>query len=220
VKKNNKLKLVILGAGGNATVIASAVEDIIDAGGDYEILGYLDDIKEKGKLINNYPVLGTVPDAPSYLKDKDTMFVYSLLTAKKVNERIEKLMKLNLPMERFATLVHPQATVSRHSSLGRGVVIMPGVVISPNVSVGNFVLIYANSLIGHDVSIGDYCFVANCVSVGSTVALGKGAYLGSNSSIREKVNIGENALVGLGAVVIKDVPDGKTVVGNPAKVLS
>jgi len=219
VNKNNKQKLVILGAGGNATVIASAVEDIIAVGGNYEILGYLDDMKEKGEVINNYPVLGIIPDASSYLEDKDIMFVYSLLTAKKVDERIDKLMKLNLPIERFATLVHPQATVSRYSSLGKGVVIMPGVVVSPNVSIGNFVLIYANSLIGHDSILEDYCFIANCVSTGSTVVVKKGAYLGSNSSVREKIAIGENSLVGLGAVVLKDVPPGSTVVGNPAKVL-
>jgi len=216
--KNIK-KLIILGAGGNATVIASAVEDLIDSGAAYEIMGYLDDQKEKGRLINGYPVLGTVPDAGSFLTDRDIRFVYSLLTAKKVDERIEKLLALKLPVDRFATLVHPKAVVSRHSVLGRGAVVMPGVVVSPNVKIGDHVLIYANSLIGHDTEIDDYCFVANCVSIGSTVRMKKGAYAGSNSSIKEKVTVGKNSLVGLGAVVVKDVPPGSTVVGNPARVL-
>jgi acetyltransferase-like isoleucine patch superfamily enzyme len=33
------------------------------------------------------------------------------------------------------------------------------------------------------------------------------------------VVIGRNALVGAGAVVVSDVPDGKVVVGNPARVV-
>lgn len=216
---NANKKIIILGGGGNATVIASAVEDIIDARGGYEITGYLDDMKEKGVNINGYPILGIISEAETFLKDKDVCFVYSLLTAKKVDERAKKLEALNLPIERFVTLVHPKATVSRHSKVGYGVVIMPGVVVSPNVSIGNFVLVYANSLIGHDTNIEDYSFIANCVSIGSTVQIKRGAYLGSNSSIREKIIIGEKALVGLGAVVTKDVPPGVTVVGNPAKEL-
>ena len=33
------------------------------------------------------------------------------------------------------------------------------------------------------------------------------------------VVIGENAIVGAGSVVTKDVPDGATVVGNPARII-
>ncbi len=212
-------KIIILGAGGNSTVIASVIEDIIDTGMRYKMQGYLDDMKGKGIIINGYPVLGNISDAKSFLADKDVMFVYSLLTSKKMNERIKKLSELNLPIERFATLIHPKASVSRHAILGKGVIIMPGVVISPNVKIGNFVLIYANSLIGHDTLLEDYCFIANCVSVGSTVKIRRGAYVGSNSSVREKIIIGENSLVGLGAVVIKDVPSSATVIGNPARLL-
>jgi acetyltransferase-like isoleucine patch superfamily enzyme len=42
------------------------------------------------------------------------------------------------------------------------------------------------------------------------------ASIGSNASILPGVTIGEGATVGAGSVVTKDVPDGATVVGNPA----
>jgi len=47
----------------------------------------------------------------------------------------------------------------------------------------------------------------------------KGASIGANATILPGIVIGENAVIGAGAVVTKDVPDGVTVVGNPARRL-
>ena len=53
-------------------------------------------------------------------------------------------------------------------------------------------------------------------SVSGSVHIGRNGYLAGNI-IRNQCTIGENAFVGLGAVVVKDVEPGQTVVGNPAK---
>jgi len=45
----------------------------------------------------------------------------------------------------------------------------------------------------------------------------RGASIGSNATILCGVTIGERAVVGAGAVVTKDVADGATVAGNPAR---
>jgi acetyltransferase-like isoleucine patch superfamily enzyme len=49
--------------------------------------------------------------------------------------------------------------------------------------------------------------------------INKGAKIGANSTILPGVVIGLNALVGAGSVVVKDVPDGGVVAGNPAKLI-
>ena len=46
-----------------------------------------------------------------------------------------------------------------------------------------------------------------------------GAKIGANATLLPDVVIGRNALVGAGAVVTKDVPDSKVVVGNPARII-
>jgi len=46
-----------------------------------------------------------------------------------------------------------------------------------------------------------------------------GASIGSSATILCGVTIGENSIVGAGSVVTKDVPDGTTVFGNPAKIM-
>ena len=47
----------------------------------------------------------------------------------------------------------------------------------------------------------------------------KGAKIGANVTLLPGVVIGENALVGAGSVVVRDVPPGAVVVGNPARVI-
>ena len=48
----------------------------------------------------------------------------------------------------------------------------------------------------------------------------KSASIGANATILCGITIGKYALIGAGTVVLKDVPDHGTMVGNPAKNIS
>ncbi|MGJ0847515.1 NeuD/PglB/VioB family sugar acetyltransferase [Tissierella praeacuta] len=215
----NKKKVVIIGGVGNGTVIASVIEDIAKETGEYEVYGFLNDNEKMGSLINGYPVLGNITEEE--VKNlNDCYFVYSLISVSKAEERIKKLLDLNIPNEKLCNIIHPSVVIGSFTNLGYGVVLMPNVVISPNVKIGNNVQIYANSLIGHNTTINDYSFIANQASVGSNVLIKEGVHIGSNSSILEKVTIGEGSIVGLGAVVLRNVPPKSKVAGNPARIIS
>jgi acetyltransferase-like isoleucine patch superfamily enzyme len=47
----------------------------------------------------------------------------------------------------------------------------------------------------------------------------KGAKIGANVTLLPGVVVGENALIGAGTVVVRDVPAGAVVVGNPGRVV-
>jgi bifunctional UDP-N-acetylglucosamine pyrophosphorylase/glucosamine-1-phosphate N-acetyltransferase len=47
--------------------------------------------------------------------------------------------------------------------------------------------------------------------------IGEGAFIGSDTMLVAPVRIGKGARTGAGSVVTRDVPDGETVVGVPAK---
>jgi len=82
-------------------------------------------------------------------------------------------------------------------------------------------------------TIEDYCFIAPEVTftndnfLGRTkdrfkyhkgVTLKRGARVGANTTFLPGITVGEDALVAAGAVVTKDVPPRKIVVGVPARV--
>jgi sugar O-acyltransferase (sialic acid O-acetyltransferase NeuD family) len=102
--------------------------------------------------------------------------------------------------------------------LGR--IICPGVQITCDVSMGIGVILNLNATIGHDCVLEDFVTVLPGANISGNVTLKHGATVGTGASIREGVTIGRYAFVGMGAVVTKDVPDGETWVGNPARVLS
>jgi|GEM_PF-3583043 acetyltransferase-like isoleucine patch superfamily enzyme len=72
--------------------------------------------------------------------------------------------------------------------------------------------------IGHNADIGPHACVAAGVTLGRG-RIGEGAWIGMGATIMSGCNVGAGATVGAGAVVIRDVPPGAAVVGNPARVI-
>jgi acetyltransferase EpsM len=212
-------KIIIIGGMGNGTVALSTIEDINKNVTEWEVLGFFNDFETSE--INGYPVIGKVDreSAAEYLSNKDVFFLYTLISSKLNHKFIHKLHEMDIPDERFATIIHPTAIISKFAKIGNGVSIQPFVSVGPNVTIGNHVQIYAQSLIGHNSTLDDYSYVANNASISAAVHLRSGAYLGINCSILENTIIGEWALVGMGSVVIKDVPDFNKVVGNPSRLI-
>lgn len=103
--------------------------------------------------------------------------------------------------------------------IGEGALVSPYVTFTSNIRVGRCFHANLNSYIEHDCVIGDFVTFAPGIRCNGNVTIGDFAYIGAGAMIRQGLTIGSGAVVGMGAVVVKDVPDGVTVVGNPAKIL-
>jgi len=97
--------------------------------------------------------------------------------------------------------------------IGRGADFGPG-----------FVLIHSNGVvINTAVRGGQNIFIEHQVTIGAekqqAPVLGDDLFIGAGAKILGAVRLGNNVKVGANAVVTKDVPDGATVVGIPARVI-
>jgi len=71
--------------------------------------------------------------------------------------------------------------------------------------------------IAHNVVIGKRCVITAHAELSGSVQVGDGVWIAPNACVREKVRIGSGAVIGMGSVVTKDVPEGLTVMGAPAR---
>ena len=120
---------------------------------------------------------------------------------------------------KFATVVGQTVFRSNAAELGDGCVIAEGVYLMAKVSLGRLVRVNTAAVITHECVVGDYATIAPRAVLLGRVKVGEGAYIGANATILPGLTIGKGAIVGAGAVVTKNVPDGETWVGVPAKKL-
>ena len=214
-----KRKLIIVGGKGNGTLIASTAEDIIADGGDWEILGFLDDKYDPGGQLKflGYPVLGKVADAIRFDRP-DCFFCYGLFSAKNSIRMATKLRALGIPDDRFATLVHPTARVASGAKLGRGVCIMAFSFVGPEAHLGNHIIVHGQCYVARNSELEDYAYLAPRAYLGAEAVMKMGAYLGISVTVIERVTVGAWSVVGAGANVLKDVPEYSIAIGNPARV--
>jgi sugar O-acyltransferase (sialic acid O-acetyltransferase NeuD family) len=208
--------LVILGAGGASREIAEAIEDINRSEQTWNLLGFLDDEPTKiGRIIDGVRVLGPISSAAQY----SALFLIGIAAVRNHQARQRVVEALKVRQDRFATVVHPSASVSRYAKLGWGSAILHNVVITPDAIIGNHVIIEYGAMIGHDALVEDFVTIGPGATVSGSVRLCRGVFLGAGSVIRDGLTVSEDALVGMGAVVVRDVSSDTMVVGNPARVL-
>jgi serine O-acetyltransferase len=99
------------------------------------------------------------------------------------------------------------ATIGRNANIAPGFVILHslGVVINTNVRAGRNLVVYHNVTLGAERN--------------KSPILGDNVYIGAGAKVIGGVRIGSDVRIGANAVVSKDVPDGATVVGIPARIV-
>lgn len=211
--------LIILGTGGSSLDIVDTVADINSCQGSvvYRCIGFLDDNASLwGSSLEGVEVLGPLASAGRHA---NCLFVNGIASTNNYRAKAAIISKTEIPSHRFATVVHPTASISTRARLGAGTVVLQHAVITARAAVGDHVMILPNAVVSHDVLIGDFTSVAGGVCISGGAKIGRSCYLGTNSSIRESIEVGEGSLVGMGSVVLRDIPADSVVVGNPARVI-
>ena len=207
--------VVIFGASGHGSVVM----DCIEKEGKYKIVGFIDSVKQKGKLHNGYKILGSEYDLP-YLRDKYNLFggivaIGDNWTRKLIVNKINKI----IPDFNFISTIHPFTSIGKNVYIGNGVVVAPGVVVNANSAIGDHCFLNTNSSLGHDGELQDYSSLAPRVCVGGNFKLGKYSAICIGTHIIEDIVIEEHSVIGAGSLVLKNIEKNVVAYGSPATII-
>jgi acetyltransferase-like isoleucine patch superfamily enzyme len=131
-------------------------------------------------------------------------------------------------------IVGDQSCIRERVTLGDGCVLGRGSLIENDTTVGAGSRIQAEAYITAYSTLEQDVFIAPCVVTTNDNYMGRtesrrsemrgptirrSARIGGGAILLPGIEVGEEAFVGAGAVVTRDVPAGKLVVGSPARVL-
>jgi len=117
------------------------------------------------------------------------------------------------------TVIHPSAVLSSTCRIGAGCYIGAFAFVGPDAVVGRGCIVNTGAIVEHDCKLGEFVHMAPRSVLCGHVTIGDGTLMGAASVVRQELVIGSWAVVGCGSVVVCNVPDDETWVGNPAHPL-
>ncbi len=204
-------KLAIIGAGGHGRVVA----DLAGLLG-WESISFFDAAWKEKVTDSRWPLIG---DTSSYL-EKCNEFDGVIIAIGNCEVRWKEFLNIKKSTTSFVTLKHPFSFLSQYSAIGSGSVTFAGSVVNTDAVIGNACIINVGATVDHDCVLGNSVHVAPGAHISGGVTIGDGSWIGVGSAIKQGVHIGKNVMVGAGAVVLSDIPDNATFVGNPARIIS
>lgn len=201
------MAVVIVGAGALGREVLAALRA---AGQDVAAF-----LVEKGHP--TVPLHGvSVRDDPAAWEGGDeTRFVVAVGDGRERSRLVSRLGKA-----RFATALHPAATLGPQVVLNEGAMVLGPMNATTDVVIGPHALLNPGCTLAHDCTVGAFASLGPGVSLAGRVTISEGASLGVGVVVAPDCRIGAWAVVGAGAVVIGDVAPGATVAGVPARSLT
>lgn len=132
------------------------------------------------------------------------------------------------------TLLGDHCSIREECTVGDYCLISRNVSVNYNTSIGSYTKIMDNTHITGNMVIEDHVFISTLVATTNDNTMGREGYsedhvkgphikrnatIGAAANLLPHVVVGENCIVAAGAVVTKDIPDNKVVMGTPARVV-
>jgi sugar O-acyltransferase (sialic acid O-acetyltransferase NeuD family) len=207
--------LVVIGGGGHAR----AVMDAARSNGRFSVIGFLDPAPcaDTIALLGVQRLGGDERASEILLAEPTTTFVLGV-GAIAVSRQRQALAKIYDDVGvTWATVVHTDATVSSHSRLDPGAIVLAAAVVGPGAAIGRHAVVNNGVIVEHDVELGEHVVVGPGAILGGGSAVGAGSFVGLGAQLRDHIRLGADVTVAMGAVVVDDVPPQLTVAGVPAR---
>lgn len=208
--------IAIYGAGGFGREVACLIRMINEDEPQWNLIGFFDDVKEKGSRNEYGEILGGIDVLNSYPSALCVVFAIgnphgvATLVSKVINPFID-YPNIIAPNVRFAD--------DKNLKLGRGNIFSWDCHVSCNVEIGDFNAFNGYITIGHDAVIGNFNAFMPGVRISGETRIGHENYFGVSSVLLQKKKIGNNTVIGAGSVIIRTTKSNSTYIGNPATIV-
>lgn len=209
-------RLILIGAGGHARVLADALHLLGRAEGAVVLDAQAD---LHGTALLGLPIVGGDELLASLRGEGFGEFLVAIGGIRGFGLRrrlFDRAVQLGL---RAAVLRHPASVVAGSAVLGAGCQVLASAVVNACAEIGENVILNTGSIVEHDCWVGADSHIAPRACLAGGVRIGRQVHIGVGATICENLQIGDRAIVGAGAVVIRDVPPEAVVAGVPAKAI-
>lgn len=201
--EDGRIPVVILGGGGHGLVLG----DLVACNPAFRLLGYLDDGKRRGDVVDGFPVLGAIPDITRLCREHP-LAVLNAVGFVDPDPTLRTRFFL-LAQEAGALLppfVHSSATVDPRATLGRGVQVHAGAVIGPEVVLEDGAMINTGAVISHHCRVGKHTHIAPGAVLAGGVTVGADSLVGMGVTAYLGISIGAGCVIENGVNLFKSVP--------------
>jgi sugar O-acyltransferase (sialic acid O-acetyltransferase NeuD family) len=208
-------RLILIGGGGHALVVAEAAE--LEG---FALEVFLDD-NPVGRIA---PDADRRPAAPWLGKLEDLAAIRErleggsrwIIAVGDLHIRARLLLGMVRRVGSAATVIHPGAFVSPTAEVGIGAYIGPRAVVHTRARIGPHAIINSGAIVEHDCIVGENTHIAPGAVVGGSVVIGSNVLVGLGARVLPNLTIGQGGVVGAGGVVVRPVAPASVVVGVPA----
>ncbi len=209
------VRIVVVGTSGHAGVAIDAIE----RSGGMEILGLVDSFRTAGESAYGYPVLGPESALTVASHDHGANTVFIAIGDNFQRMRIHERIRASHPGLRFATVIHPAASVSVRALLGPGVLVCAGAVVGPGAELGDGCIVNTGASLDHDSRMDPWSSLAPGVAAGGNIRLGTCSAVGIGATVSHGIAIGAHVVLGAGAVAVRNIPGYCVAYGVPARAM-
>jgi sugar O-acyltransferase (sialic acid O-acetyltransferase NeuD family) len=198
--------MILLGAGGHAL----EVYDILKTQGKLEQpLEVFDQDLAKKFFHRTHPIFHQLEKLGSA---EFCLGIGSVVARKYLYELFTRLGKMHFALRGLNSVISPSAQLNQ-------VDVFHQVFIGPETQLGIGCMVNTGAQVHHEVKVGAFTVINPGAFLLGAVQVGDSCSIGSHATILPGIRIGNGVTVGAGAVVTKNIPDGVTVVGVPARAI-